>query len=56
MKSTFGFDDPQLFDFTEAQAEALVQPKGMAVDLRGKPITAVAERVSLHGPSLPNPG
>jgi len=34
----------------------MVQPDGMADDLRGKPITAVAGGFGIHHTSLSNPG
>ena len=46
----------QLFDFTKAEAESMVEPHGVADDLRGKTITAVARSLSAHHARLPDPG
>ncbi len=43
----------EIFDISEAQAEAVVEPNGMADNLRRKPVSAVAGRVSIHPASLP---
>jgi hypothetical protein len=52
-----GNQDPplcqEIFDITEAQAEAVVEPDGVADDLWGKSESVVAGRIIVHGPSLP---
>jgi len=51
-------DDPplcqEIFDISEAQAEAVVEPNGMADDLRREPVSAVAGCVAIHPASLPD--
>ncbi len=53
-----GDNDPpfcqEIFDISEAQAEAVVQPNGMADDLRREPVSAVAGCVAIHPGSLPD--
>ena len=53
-----GDDDPplcqEIFDISEAQAEAVVEPNGMADDLRREPVSAVAGCVAIHPASLPD--
>ena len=52
-----GNQDPplcqEIFDITEAQAEAVVEPDGVADDLRGKSVSVVAGCIIVHLPSLP---
>jgi len=50
--TTFG---QQLFDLTEAQREAVVQPDGMADDLRGKTVTLVAGNLVFHAAQSAKP-
>ncbi len=46
----------EIFDITEAQAEAVVEPDGVADDLRGKSVSMIAGRTVLHRASLPVTG
>ncbi len=50
-------DDPPLFqeilDISEAQAEAVVEPDGVADDLRRESVSVVAGCMVVHLPSLP---
>jgi hypothetical protein len=39
----------QLFDFAEAEAEAMVQPHGVADNFRGKTVTLVTGCCGFHG-------
>ncbi len=50
--TTFG---QQLFDLTEAQREAVVQPDGMADYLRGKTVTLVAGNLVFHAAQSAKP-
>jgi len=43
----------QLFHFTEAEAEPMLEPNGMADDFGWKAVTMVDGWFSLHRPSLP---
>ena len=51
-----GAEDPALgeevLDVSEAQAEAVVEPDGMADDLRWESVSAVARCIGLHRASL----
>jgi hypothetical protein len=50
-------DDPalcqEIFDISEAQTEAVVEPDGVADDLRRESVSAVAWCVVIHTASLP---
>jgi hypothetical protein len=52
--------DPSLYqkilDVSEAQAEAVVEPDGVADDLRRESVSSVADRIVLHRASLPATG
>ncbi len=54
-----GDDDSALceaiLDVSEAQAEAVVQPDGVADDFGRKTVSAIAVRIAAHVPSLPGP-
>ena len=58
--SLVGDQDPplgqEIFDITEAQAKAVVEPDGAADDLRGKSVSMIAGRTALHRASLPVTG
>ncbi len=43
----------ELLDVTEAQAEAVVEPDGVADDLRGISVSVLAGCIIIHPPSLP---
>ncbi len=43
----------QIFDIPQAQAEAVVEPDGVADDLAGKTMARVGEFRLIHGPILP---
>jgi hypothetical protein len=43
----------EIFDITEAQAEAVIEPDGVADDLRGKSVSVVAGCIIVRSPSLP---
>ena len=45
----------ELLDISEAQAEAVVEPDGVADDLRGISVSVVAGGVVIHPASLPGP-
>jgi len=44
----------KIFHLSKAEAEAVVEPDGMADDLWWKAVTMVAGWFGIHGPSLPN--
>ncbi len=44
----------EIFDISEAQTEAVVEPNGMADDLRRESVSAVAGCVVIHPASLPD--
>ncbi len=44
----------EILDVTEAQAEAVVEPDGVADDLRREPVSAVAGCVVIYPASLPD--
>ncbi len=44
----------EIFDISEAQAEAVVEPNGMADDLRRESVSAVVGCVVFHPASLPD--
>ena len=54
-----GHDDPtfcqEIFDISEAQAEAVVEPNAVADDFRREPVSAVAGGGAIHPASLPDP-
>ena len=43
----------EIFDIAKAHTEAVIQPDGVADDLGGKAVSAVARHVAFHRPSLP---
>ena len=43
----------EIFEISETQAEAVVEPDDVADDVRGKSVSAVAGRVAVHLPTLP---
>jgi len=47
---TFG---EEFFDFTEAEAEPMVEPHGVADDFRRETMALVTELFGIHAPSLP---
>ena len=51
--ATFG---QQFFDFTETEAETMVQPDGVANNFGGKAMTLVGGCRVFHQASLPNSG
>jgi hypothetical protein len=50
--STFG---EEFFDFTETEAEAVIQPHGVTDDLRGEPMTLVAGCWLVHAAQSAKP-
>ena len=42
-----------IFDISEAQAEAVVEPDGVTDDFRRKSVSAIAGRVAAHRRTLP---
>ncbi len=43
----------EIFDITEAQTEAVVEPHGVADDRRGESVPVICGRMAVHQPSLP---
>ena len=43
----------KIFNISEAQAEAVVEPNGMTDNIRWKSVAVITERVGFHLPSLP---
>ena len=43
----------KIFDIAQAQREAIVEPHGIADDLRGKSISSIVGRLAEHRRSLP---
>jgi len=51
--ATFG---QQFFDFTETEAETMVQPDGAAINFRRKTMALVPRCLNFHHASLPKAG